>query len=101
MKNYILCEDVFCRYYAKNKKDLIDFIRHYYKNPKEFGAIESLKKIDVWSISYNAKKIDIDNFFGDVIATEKKTGESIDYDLYKKYNITDKKEKKDFLYYSI
>jgi hypothetical protein len=56
MKNYILCEDVFCRYYAKNKKDLINFIRHYYKNPKEFGAIESLKEIDVWSISYNAKK---------------------------------------------
>lgn len=101
MKNYILCEDVSCRYYARTKKELIDFIKHYYKNPKEFGAIESLKKIDIWSISYDARKIDVDNFFGDVIATEKRTGEDIDYDLYKKYGIADKKEKKDFLYYSI
>ena len=101
MKNYILCEDVSCRYYARTKKELIDFIKHYYKNPKEFGAIESLKEIDIWSISYDARKIDVDDFFGDVIATEKRTGEDIDYDLYKKYGIADKKEKKDFLYYSI
>ena len=101
MKNYILCEDVFCRYYAKNKRDLIDYVRHYYKNKNEAWLFESLKDFDVRSISYNAKKIDIDNFFGDVIATEKRTGEDIDYDLYKKYGITDKMEKKDFLYYSL
>lgn len=100
-KNYILCEDVFCRYYAKNKRDLIDYVRHYYKNKKEYGMFESLQDFQIWSISYNAKKINIDNFFGDVIAIENKTGESIDYDLYKKYGITDKMEKKDFLYYNL
>ena len=102
MKNYILVEGGdFCRYYAKNKRDLIDFVRHYYKNKKEAWLFESLKDFDVRSISYNAKKIKIDEFFGDVIAIENKTGESIDYDLYKKYGITDKMEKKDFLYYSL
>ena len=101
MKNYILCEDVSCRYYARTKKELIDYVRHYYKNQNEMAMFESLQDFDVWSISYDARKIDVDNFFGDVIATEKRTGEDIDYDLYKKYGITDKKEKKDFLYYSI
>lgn len=102
MKNYILCEGGgFCRYYAKSKKDLIDFIKHYYKNPNEYGVIEDIKDLSIWSIKYNAKKINIDDFFGDVIAIEKKTGESIDYDLYAKYGITDKEEKKDFLYYSL
>lgn len=101
MKNYILCEDVSCRYYARTKKELIDYVRHYYKNQNEMAMFESLQDFDVWSISYDARKIDVDNFFGDVIATEKRTGESIDYNLYKKYNITDKREKKDFLYYSI
>ena len=76
-------------------------MRHYYKNQNEMAMFESLQDFDVWSISYDARKIDVDNFFGDVIATEKRTGESIDYNLYKKYNITDKREKKDFLYYSI
>jgi hypothetical protein len=37
MKNYILVEGGdFCRYYAQNKKNLIDFVRHYYKNSKEY-----------------------------------------------------------------
>lgn len=102
MKNYILVEGGdFCRYYAPNKKNLIDFVRHYYKNSKEYWSIDSLQNIEVFSITYNAKKIDIDNFFGDVLATEKSTGEGIDYDLYGKYGITQKNEKKDFLYYSI
>ena len=100
-KNYILCEDVFCRYYAKNKRDLIDYVRHYYKNKKEAWLFESLKDVDVRSISYDRRKISIDDFFGDVIATNKKTDESIEYDDYKKYGIIDKKEKKDFLYYNI
>lgn len=101
MKNYILCEDIACRYYAKTKQDLIDYIRHYYKNPKEWGRFDSLQDFDIWSISYDARKIKIDDFFGDVIAIENKTGESIDYDLYRKYGITDKIEKKDFLYYNL
>ena len=101
MKNYILCEDVSCRYYARTKKDLIDYIRHYYKNKNEMAMFESLQDFDIWSISYDARKIEIDDFFGDVIATNKKTYEGIEYDDYKKYGITDKKEKKDFLYYNI
>jgi hypothetical protein len=37
MKNYILVEGGdFCRYYAPNKKSLIDFVRHYYKNSREY-----------------------------------------------------------------
>jgi hypothetical protein len=99
MKNYILVESGdFCRYYAKNKQDLIDFVRYYYKNSREYWSIDSLQNVEVLSITYNAKKIDIDNFFGDVLATEKSTGEGIDYDLYAKYGITQKNEKKDFLY---
>ena len=102
MKNYILVEGGdFCRYYAKNKQDLIDFVRYYYKNSREYWSIDSLQNIEVFSITYNAKKIDINEFFGDVIATEKKTGEGIDYDLYEKNEIKDKEEKKDFLYYNI
>lgn len=102
MKNYILVEGGdFCRYYAKNKQDLIDFVRYYYKNSGEHWSIDSLQNIEVFSITYNAKKIDINEFFGDVLAIEKKTGESIDYDLYSKYGIKDKREKKDFLYYNI
>lgn len=102
MRNYILVEGGdFCRYYAQNKQDLIDFVRHYYKNKNEMAMFESLQDFDIWSISYDARKIEIDDFFGDVIATNKKTDEGIEYDDYKKYNITDKKEKKDFLYYNI
>lgn len=102
MKNYILCDDGgLCKYYARDKQDLIEYTRHYYKNPKEWGAIENLKDMSIWSIKYDARKINVDDFFGDVIATEKKTGEGIDYDLYSKYGINDKEEKKDFLYYNL
>ena len=89
-----------CKYYAQNKADLLDYIKTNYKTG-EYGSIDKITDIDVWSISYDARKINIDDFFGDVIATEKKTDESIDYDDYKKYGIIDKREKKDFLYYSI
>lgn len=102
MKNYILIESGdFCRYYAKNKSDLIDFVRHYYKNSREYWSIDSLQNVEVFSITYNAKKIDINEFFGDVLAIEKSTGEGIDYDLYWKYGITQRNEKKDFLYYNL
>jgi len=89
-----------CKYYAQNKADLLDYIKTNYKTG-EYDSIDKITDIDVWSISYDARKINIDDFFGDVIATEKKTDESIDYDDYKKYGIIDKREKKDFLYYSI
>ena len=103
MKNYILCEDIACTYYARTKQDLIEYIRQHYKNPKEWRNYESLKDFDVWSISYDARKIEIDDFFGDVIATEKKHKDEgvIEYDDYAKFGIKDKIEKKDFLYYSL
>lgn len=103
MKNYILCEDISCRYYAKTKQDLIDYVRHYYKNKKETATFESLQDFDIWSISYDARKIEIDDFFGDIIATEKKHKDegAIEYDDYAKFGIKDKIEKKDFLYYNL
>jgi hypothetical protein len=76
-------------------------VRHYYKNSREYWSIDSLQNVEVFSITYNAKKIDTNEFFGDVLAIEKSTGEGIDYDLYTTYGITQKNEKKDFLYYSI
>lgn len=100
MKNYILVEDIGCKYYAQNKADLLEYIKTNYKTG-EYNSIENIKDVEVWSIKYDGRKIDVDDFFGDVIATEKKTDESIEYDNYKKYGIIDKKEKKDFLYYSI
>lgn len=100
MKNYILCEDISCRYYAQNKADLLEYITLNYKTG-EYNSIENIKDLSVWSIKYDARKINVDDFFGDVIAIEKKTGESIDYDLYSKYGIKDKEEKKDFLYYNL
>lgn len=100
MKNYILVEDIACKYYAQNKEDLLDYIKTNYKTWK-YDSIENIKDVDVRSISYDGRKINVDDFFGDVIATNKKTDESIEYDDYKKYGIIDKKEKKDFLYYSI
>ena len=100
MKNYILVEDIGCKYYAQNKEDLLDYIKTNYKT-WEYDSIENIKDVDVRSISYDGRKISIDDFFGDVIATNKKTDESIEYDDYKKYGIIDKREKKDFLYYSI
>lgn len=100
MKNYILVEDIACKYYAQNKEDLLDYIKTNYKT-WEYDSIENIKDVDVRSISYDGRKINVDDFFGDVIATNKKTDESIEYDDYKKYGIIDKKEKKDFLYYSL
>ncbi len=89
-----------CKYYAQNKADLLEYIKTNYKTG-DYGSIDKITDIDVWSISYDARKINIDDFFGDVIATERKTNESIDYNDYTKYGIIDKIEKKDFLYYSL
>lgn len=100
MKKYILVDDCYCEYLTKSKKDMIDYIRANFKKWK-YNRIENIKDLNIWYIKYNWKKIDVDNFYWDVIATEKKTDETIDYDLYKNYWISDWVCKKDFLYYNL
>ena len=101
MKNYIICDDVYCSYLARDKKDLIKYIKHRYnKNSSDY--IESLKDINLRFIKYNSKKIQVDNFFWDLIAIDKKDDdEIIDYDNYSKYWIKDWICKKDFLYHNL
>lgn len=100
MKNYIICDDVYCSYLARDKKDLIKYIKHRYnKNSSDY--IESLKDINLRFIKYNSKKIEVDNFFWDLISIDKKENESIDYDDYSKYWIKDWLCKKDFLYHNL
>lgn len=100
MKKYILVDDCYCEYLAKSKKDLVDYIRANYKSWK-YNEIENIKDLNIRYIKYNWKKIDVDDFYWDVIATEKKTDEPIDYDLYQNYWIIDWICKKDFLYYNL
>ena len=95
MKKYILTEDMYCIYLTKSKKDLIDFTKWYLK---EWNLLNNLW---LYKIKYNSKKIDIDNFFWDIIAIDKKENESIDYDNYSKYWIKDWLCKKDFLYHNL
>jgi len=95
MKKYILTDDIYCIYLTKSKKDLIDFTKWYLK---EWNVLSNLW---LYKIKYNSKKIDIDNFFWDIIATDKKENESIDYDDYPKHWIKDWLCKKDFLYYNL
>jgi hypothetical protein len=95
MKKYILTDDIYCIYLTKSKKDLIDFTKWYLK---EWNR---LKDLWLYKIKYNSKKIDIDNFFWDIIAIDKKENESIDYDNYSKYWIIDWLCKKDFLYHNL
>ena len=95
MKKYILTEDMYCIYLTKSKKDLIDFTKWYLK---EWNLLSNLW---LYKIKYNSKKIDIDNFFWDIIATDKKENESIDYYDYSKHWIKDWLCKKDFLYHNL
>ena len=95
MKKYILLDDLQCRSLAKSKKDLLDFTKWYLENWNR------LKDLWLYKIKYNSKKIDIDNFFWDIIAIDKKENESIDYDDYSKYWIKDWLCKKDFLYHNL
>lgn len=95
MKKYILTDDMYCIYFTKSKKDLIDFTKWYLK---EWNLLNNLW---LYKIKYNSKKIDIDNFFWDIIAIDKKENESIDYDNYSKYWIKDWLCKKDFLYHNL
>ena len=100
MKKYILTEDMYCELLTKSKKELIDYIKKHYKK-ETYSRIDSLKDIQLRYIKYNSKKIDIDNFFWDVIATDKKENEGIDYYDYSKYWIKDWICKKDFLYHNL
>jgi hypothetical protein len=100
MKKYILSSDMYCELITKSKKELIDFIKQHYKK-WVYSRIDSLKDLWLYSIKYNSKKIDIDNFFWDVIAINKKENEAIDYDNYSKYWIIDWICKKDFLYHNL
>ena len=95
MKKYILTDDIYCVYLTKSKKNLIDFTKWYLQNWNR------LKDLWLYSIKYNSKQIDIDNFFGDIIAIDKKENESIDYDDYSKYWIKNLLCKKDFLYHNL
>ena len=95
MKKYILLDDMHCIYLTKSKKDLIDFTKWYLEN------WNVLNNLWLYKIKYNSKKIDIDNFFWDIIAIDKKENDSIDYDNYSKYWIKDWLCKKDFLYYNL
>lgn len=100
MKYYIIMDDLSCWFLAKSKKDMIDYIKMNYKSWK-YDEIENIKDIDIFYIKFNSKKINVDDFFGDIIAIDKKENESIDYDNYSKYWIKDWLCKKDFLYHNL
>lgn len=100
MKYYIIMDDLSCWYLAKSQKDMIDYIKTKYKSWK-YDEIENIKDIDIYYIKFNWKKINVDDFFGDIIAIDKKENESIDYDNYSKYWIKDWLCKKDFLYHNL
>ena len=100
MKYYIIMDDLSCWFLAKSKKDMIDYIKMNYKSWK-YDEIENIKDIDIFYIKFNWKKIRVDDFFGDIIAIDKKENESIDYDNYSKYWIKDWLCKKDFLYHNL
>ena len=100
MKYYIIMDDLSCWFLAKSKKDMIDYIKTKYKSWK-YDEIENIKDIDIYYIKFNSKKINVDDFFGDIIAIDKKENESIDYDNYSKHWIKDWLCKKDFLYHNL
>lgn len=101
MRNYIVCDDIYCWYLAKNKKDLLDYVKIRYK-AKDFWAYWTLDELNIWYIDYNAKKVKLDNFFWDLIAMDKTNDdEVIEYDDYSKFWIKDWIMKKDFLYYNL
>lgn len=101
MKNYLLLDDIQCIYLAKSKKDLVDYIKLCKSDKHDFLYDEKIKDLNVRFIKYNAKKIDIDNAFWDIYATNKINWDDIEYDDYEKYWIKDWICKKDFLYYNL
>lgn len=101
MKNYILVEDVYPLYLAKDKKSLIDWIKQYTQD-MWLKHEEELRDLHVRTIEFNAKKVYIDHAMdGDIYAIDKKTDEIIEYNDYEKNWIKDKEIKKDFLYYNL
>lgn len=102
MKKYFLTDDLQCRYLAKSKKDLIDYIKMNYKSWK-YDEIENIKDIDIFYIKFNSKKIEVDDYFWDILAIDKKNRDEwyIEYDDYSKYWIKDWLCKKDFLYHNL
>lgn len=100
MKYYIIMDDLSCWFLAKTKKDMIDYVKTKYKSWK-YDEIENIRDIDIYYIKFNWKKINVDDFFWDIIAIDKKENESIDYDNYSKYWIKDWLFKKDFLYHNL
>lgn len=99
MKNYILCEDIYCSYFARDKKDLLDYIKEHYKR-WDHWRLDSMQDFSIRDIEYNSRKIKVDDFFWDIIAIDKKTEEDIDFDEYEKFWIKTKQINKDFLYYN-
>jgi hypothetical protein len=102
MKKYILTDDLQCRYLAKSKKDLIDYVKMNYKSWK-YDEIEKIKDCDIYFIKYNWNRIEIDDYFWDILAIDKKNRDDwyIEYDDYVKYWIKDWLCKKDFLYHNL
>lgn len=104
MKKYILLDDLQCRYLAKDKKDLLDYIKENMKNPYDYWYIENIKDLEIRKIEYNWNRIEIDDYFWDILAIDKKNRDDwyIEYDDYEKYWIKDwKLNKKDFLYHNL
>jgi len=104
MKKYILLDDLQCRYLAKSKKDLLDYIKENMKKPYEYWYIENVKDLEIRKIEYNWNRIEIDDYFWDILAIDKKNRDDwyIEYDDYSKYWIKDwKLNKKDFLYHNL
>lgn len=103
MKKYILLDDLQCRYLAKSKKDLIEYIKDCKKDKYDFLHDEKIKDLEIWYIKYNWKKIEVDDYFWDILAIDKKNRDDwyIEYDDYVKYWIKDWLCKKDFLYHNL
>jgi hypothetical protein len=74
------------------------------KKPYEYWYIENVKDLEIRKIEYNWNRIEIDDYFWDILAIDKKNRDDwyIEYDDYSKYWIKDwKLNKKDFLYHNL
>ena len=103
MKKYILLDDLQCRYLAKSKKDMIDYIKYNKKDKWDYLYDEKIKDLEIRFIKYDWKRFKIDDFFWDIIAMDKQNKDDwiIEYDDYSKYWIKDWLCKKDFLYHNL
>lgn len=101
-KTYILCNSNWeVLNLCKSKKEVKSRINEKIKDELEiYWCVLNWKIQDyeVWSIKYNSKKFYLDLSFYDLFVIDRKTGDPVEYDDYKKYGIIDKKENKDFLY---